>query len=37
MLCDDLAGWDGVGFGREVPKGGDICICVSRSVVSDSW
>ena len=23
-LC--LSGWDGEGIGREVPKGGDICI-----------
>ena len=37
VLCDDLAGWDGVGFGREVQKGRDICMCVSCSVVSDSW
>ena len=23
-VCDNLEGWDGVGGGREVPKGGDI-------------
>ena len=26
MLCDNLKGWDGVGGGREVQEGGDICI-----------
>ena len=26
MLCDILEGWDGEGEGREVQKGGDICI-----------
>ena len=26
MLCDNLEGWDGVGGGREILKGGDICI-----------
>ena len=25
-LCNNLEGWDGVGYGREVQKGGDICI-----------
>ena len=39
MLCD-LEGWDGVGGGREVQEGGDICVCksesVSPSVVSNS-
>ena len=25
LLCDNLDGWDGVGDGREVPEGGDIC------------
>ena len=25
-LCDNLEGWDGEGDGREVQKGGDICI-----------
>ena len=24
-LCDNLEGWEGVGGGREVQKGGDIC------------
>ena len=31
MLCDNLKGWDGVGGGREVQKGGDICIPVADS------
>ena len=25
-LCINLEGWDGEGDGRELPKGGDICI-----------
>ena len=25
-LCNTLAGWDEVGDGKEVQKGGDICI-----------
>ena len=25
-LCSKLEGWDGEGDGREVQKGGDICI-----------
>ena len=32
VLCDNLEGWDGLGGGREVQKGGDICI-----PVADSW
>ena len=32
MLCDDLAGWDRVGWdgcgGREDQEGGDILICI---------
>ena len=30
-LCINLEGWDGEGDGREVQKGGDICICMSDS------
>ena len=26
MLCDNLEEWDGVGGGKEVEEGGDICI-----------
>ena len=26
MLCDNLVGWDGVGGGREVQEGGDMCV-----------
>ena len=26
MLCDSLEKWDGVGGGKEVQEGGDICI-----------
>ena len=31
MPCDNLEGWDGVGDGREVQEGGDICIPVTDS------
>ena len=31
MLCDDLEGWDGVGGGRELQEGGDICIPMADS------
>ena len=31
-LCDNLERWDAVGDGREVQKGGDICI-----PLTDSW
>ena len=27
MLCDNLEGRNGVGVGREVHKGGDMCSC----------
>ena len=30
-LCINLEGWDGEGDGREVQKGGDICICMANS------
>ena len=30
-LCINLEGWDGVGDGREVQKGGDICIPLADS------
>ena len=29
MLCDNLEGWGGVGSGREVEEGGDICISMA--------
>ena len=31
MLCDDLEGWDGVGW-EEVQEGGDICIHIAASL-----
>ena len=31
MLCDNLEGCDGVGGGREVQEGGDICIPMTDS------
>ena len=31
MLCDNAEGRDGVGGGREVQEGGDICIPVADS------
>ena len=30
-LCDNLEGWDGAGDGREVHKGGDICMTMADS------
>ena len=30
-LCINLEGWDGVGDGREVQKGGDICTPMADS------
>ena len=30
-LCINLEGWDGEGDGREVQKGGDICIPITDS------
>ena len=30
-LCINLEGWDGEGNGREVQKGGDICIPMADS------
>ena len=30
-LCMNLEGWDGEGDGREVQKGGDICIPMADS------
>ena len=32
VLCDSLEEWDGVGGGGEVQKGGDVFVCVSRSL-----
>ena len=31
MLCDNLEVWDGVGGGREVQEGDDICIPMADS------
>ena len=31
VLCDNLEGWDGVGDGREVQEGGDMCMTVADS------
>ena len=30
-LCTNLEGWDGEGDGREVQKGGDMCIPMADS------
>ena len=30
-LCVNLQGWDGEGDGREVQKGGDICVPMADS------
>ena len=29
MLCDNLEGWDGIGGGRGVQEGGDMCTPVA--------
>jgi len=31
VFCDNLEGWDGVGGGREVQKGGNTCIPMADS------
>ena len=31
MFCANLEGWDGVGGGREVQEGGDICILMAET------
>ena len=31
VLCDNLAGWDGRGGGREAQQGGDVCIQMADS------
>ena len=31
MFRDNLEGWDGVGDGKEVQEGGDICMPVADS------
>ena len=30
-LCNNLEGWDGEGGGREVQRGGDICVPMADS------
>ena len=30
-VCINLVGWDGEGIGREVQKGGDICMLMGDS------
>ena len=31
MLCNNLEGWDGVGVGKEVQEGMDVCISMADS------
>ena len=31
MLCDNLEGRDGVGGGKEVQEGGDMCVLMADS------
>ena len=31
VFCDNLEGWDGVGGGREIQGGGDICTPMADS------
>ena len=35
MLCDNLEGWDGMGGGKGVQDGGNIC--VSMAIHIDVW
>jgi len=35
VLCDNPEGWDGVGDGRTIQEGGDICIPVADH--DDEW
>ena len=35
-LCINVEGWDGEGDGREVQKGGDICIPMSDSCLTEN-
>ena len=35
-LCINLEGWDGEGDGREVQKGGDICIPMAYSCLTEN-
>ena len=34
MLCDNSAGWDGVGGRKEVQEGADMCIPMAASCCS---
>ena len=31
VICDNLEGWGGVGGGREIQEGGDVCIPMTDS------
>ena len=31
MFCDNLEGWDGMGGGRELKEGGEVCVLVADS------
>ena len=31
VLCGNLEGWDGLGGGREIQEGGDICRLVAET------
>ena len=35
VLCDSLKGWDGMGDGREIQGGEDICVHVA--ILVDVW
>ena len=35
-LCINLEGWDGAGDGRELQKGGDICILSEKAMAPHS-
>ena len=36
VFCDNLEGWDGVGEGKGVQEGGDICVYL-RLIHVDVW
>ena len=36
MLCDNLEGWSGMGGGKKVQEGGDMCVPVADSCCSSS-
>ena len=31
MVCDNIEGWDGVGGGKDLQEGGNICVLMADS------